>query len=396
MTSTPLSNLFSKEIIDLVPKVTAWRHHLHAHPETAYEEVETAKYIVERLEAMGLKTVSGLGKTGVVATLKKGTSDRVIGLRADIDALDIPEANSFAYVSQTPGKMHGCGHDGHTAMLLGAAQYLVDYGEFDGTIHFIFQPAEENEGGAKAMIDDGLFDQFPVDTVYGMHNWPGLPLGTAALRTGPFMGAFDQFEITLLGKGAHAAMPHQGNDVLLAGGQLITALQSIPSRSIHPLDAAVVSVTQMHGGDTWNVLPENVVLRGTARSFTADVQDTIERRMTEIAHGIAAAFGITAEVRYDRRYPATVNNDEQTTFCTEILQDILGADAVDTDPQPTMGAEDFAFMLQKVPGCYIWLGTSTCENTPPLHNPAYDFNDAAIPYGLMYWKTLAERALPAE
>jgi len=382
------------EISALVPEMTKWRHHLHAHPETAFEEVSTAQFITDRLREFGLNPVTGLGKTGVVASLKRGTSNRSIGLRADIDALDIPEANGFAHTSTIPGKMHGCGHDGHTTMLLGAAKYLTEHGDFDGTIHFVFQPAEENEGGGKAMLDDGLLTQFPMEAVYGMHNWPTLPLGNAALRKGPLMGAFDLFEITLSGKGAHAAMPHQGKDTLLAAGHLITALQSIASRSIHPLEAVVVSVTQMHGGDTWNVLPETAVLRGTVRTFTKDVQDTTEARMTQIADGIAATFGIKASVSYDRRYPATVNDPEHAEFCAQILQNILGMDAVDTDTQPTMGAEDFAFLLQEVPGCYVWLGTGVGDATPGLHNPSYDFNDAALPIGATYWSQLAMAALP--
>ncbi len=382
------------DLAPLVPEMTAWRHHLHAHPETAFAEVETARFIAERLRAFGLEPHLGLAKTGVVATLKLGTSNRAIGLRADIDALDIPEANAFAHASKIPGKMHACGHDGHTAMLLGAAKHLASEGGFDGTVHFIFQPAEENEGGGRAMVEDGLFDAFPMEAVYGMHNWPYLPFGAAAVAPGPMMASFDVFEIALAGRGTHAAMPHKGDDVLLAAGELIVALQSIPSRLVDPLDPVVVSVTQIHGGDTWNVLPGSAVLRGTVRAFSAAVQDAVESAMTRIARATAEIHGATAEVRYERRYPATLNDPREAAFCAEVLGGLLGADQVDAAPRPNMGAEDFAFLLAKKPGAYVWLGTGTPQGSAPLHNPAYDFNDAALPVGAAYWVNLVRAALP--
>ncbi|SBW11374.1 Hippurate hydrolase [uncultured Alphaproteobacteria bacterium] len=378
----------------LTAEMTAWRRHLHAHPETAFEEVETARFVADRLREFGLDPHLGLAKTGVVATLKRGSSNRAIGLRADIDALDIPEANTFGHASKTPGKMHACGHDGHTAMLLGAAKRLTTEGGFDGTVHFIFQPAEENEGGGRAMVEDGLFDAFPMDAVYGMHNWPALPLGTVAVAPGPMMASFDVFEIVLSGRGTHAAMPHLGDDVLLAAGQLITALQSISSRTVDPLDAVVVSVTQMHGGDTWNVLPAAATLRGTVRAFSSAVQDTVEATMRRIAEGIAAAHGATATLRYERRYPATINDPKEAAFCAGVLEGLFGADNLDTAPRPVMGAEDFAFLLAKKPGAYVWLGAGRPEGSPPLHNPAYDFNDAALPRGADYWVRLTRAALP--
>ena len=378
----------------LTAEMTAWRHHLHAHPETAFAEVETARFIAERLRAFGLEPQLGLAKTGVVATLRSGSSNRAIGLRADIDALDILEANAFDYASKTPGKMHACGHDGHTAMLLGAAKRLAAEGGFDGIVHFIFQPAEENEGGGKAMVEDGLFESFPMEAVYGMHNWPALPLGKVAVAPGPMMASFDVFEIALSGRGTHAAMPHLGDDVLLAAGQLIGALQSISARTVDPLDSVVVSVTQMHGGDTWNVLPATATLRGTVRAFSAAVQDTAEAAMRRIAEGIAAAYGIAAAVRYERRYPATINDPREAAFCAEVLEGQFGAENLDTAPRPVMGAEDFAFLLAKKPGAYIWLGAGRPEGSAPLHNPAYDFNDAALPLGADYWVRLARAALP--
>ena len=377
-----------------VPEMTAWRHHLHAHPETAFEEVETARFVAERLAEFGLEPQVGLAKTGVVATLRRGTSNRAIGLRADIDALDIPEANSFDHASKTPGKMHACGHDGHTAMLLGAAKYLAERGGFDGTIHFIFQPAEENEGGGRVMVEEGLFDKFPMDAVYGMHNWPMMPLGQAATKGGPLQASYDIFEITLTGRGTHAAMPQLGDDVLLAAGHLITALQSISSRAVDPLDAVVVSVTQMHGGDTWNVLPGTVVLRGTVRAFAEATQTTAEAKMRQISAGVAATFGLAAKVHYERRYPATINDPKEAEFCAEVLAGLVGTDNLDTAPKSVMGAEDFAFLLAKKPGAYVWLGTATPETTAMLHNPGFDFNDAALPIGAAYWVRLAEAALP--
>ncbi|MFO1307514.1 MAG: M20 aminoacylase family protein [Burkholderiales bacterium] len=388
--------------MNLVPEAAAldgelrgWRHHLHAHPETAFEEKATAAFVAERLREMGLEVHTGLAGTGVVGVLRRGTSRASIGLRADLDALHIHERSGVPHASRHEGRMHACGHDGHTTMLLGAAKALAQRSRIDGTVHFVFQPAEENEGGGRVMVEEGLFDRFPMRAIYGMHNWPSAPVGTMAMRAGPLMGAFDVFEIVATGKGAHAAMAYQGKDPMLFASHAIGALQTIVSRNLHPLDAGVVSVTQVHAGDTWNVIPDQVVLRGTVRSFERDVQDTIERRMRTIVDGIAATFEMSATLRYERRYPATVNTDVETGHAIAAASAVVGRDRVDTDPVPSMGSEDFAFMLQAKPGCYVWLGTGTGPDTPSLHNPRYDFNDDALAIGTSYWITLAEQQLPA-
>jgi len=339
---------------------------------------------------------TGLAGTGVVGVLRNGASDAAIGMRADLDALHIHEQSGVPHASRHDGKMHACGHDGHTTMLLGAARALAQRRNFAGTAYFIFQPAEENEGGGRVMVAEGLFDRFPMQAVYGMHNWPEQPLGTIALREGPLMGAYDVFEIVATGRGAHAAMPHLGRDPMPFAAHVINALQTIVARNIHPLEAGVVSVTQVHGGDTWNVIPQEVVLRGTARSFVPAVQDTIERRLSEIVNGLAATFDVTATVRYERRYPATVNTPAETRHALAAATALLGVDRVDTNPTPSMGSEDFAFMLQAKPGCYVWLGGSRGPGTPNLHNPHYDFNDDALAVGASYWVTLAEQQLPVQ
>jgi hippurate hydrolase len=388
--------------VNLVPEAAAldtelrgWRHHLHAHPETAFEEKATSAFVAERLRELGLEVHTGLAGTGVVGVLRHGSSTRAIGLRADLDALHIHEQSGVPHASKHEGRMHACGHDGHTTMLLGAAKALSQRRRIDGSVVFIFQPAEENEGGGRVMVEQGLFERFPVGAVYGMHNWPTLPVGRFAMRTGPLMGAFDIFEIVATGKGAHAAMPNLGRDPMLFASHAIGALQSIVSRNLHPLQAGVVSVTQVHAGDTWNVIPNEVVLRGTVRSFERDVQDTIERRMRGIVEGIASTFEMTATLRYERRYPATVNSPAETAHAIAAASAVVGKDRVDTDPMPNMASEDFAFMLQAKPGCYVWLGTQRGADTPGLHNPRYDFNDDALAVGTSYWVTLAEQQLPA-
>ena len=375
--------------------MTAWRQDIHKHPETAFEEVRTADIVAEKLESFGIEVHRGLARTGVVGVLRAGTSGRAIGLRADMDALDVHETNTFAHSSTVAGKMHACGHDGHTVMLLGAAKYLAETRNFDGTVYFIFQPAEENEGGGRVMVEEGLFEKFPMRAVYGMHNWPLLPAGTFAMRVGPLMGAFDIFEIIATGKGAHAAMPNTGKDPMLFAAHAIGALQTIVARNLHPLDAGVVSVTQVHGGDTWNVIPQEVVLRGTVRSFSPAVQDLIEKRMRAIVAGAAAMFDMSATVRYERRYPATVNAAEETRHAIAAASAVVGTRNVDTDPQPNMGSEDFAFMLQAKPGCYVWLGAGRGPETPNVHNPHYDFNDDVLAIGASYWVTLARQQLAA-
>lgn len=382
------------EVAELVADMRGWRHHIHAHPETAFEEDETSAYVAERLASFGLTVHRGLAKTGVVGALSNGAGKAAIGLRADLDALHIHEQSGVPHASLREGRMHACGHDGHTTMLLGAAQAMARRRNFDGTVYFIFQPAEENEGGGRLMVQEGLFERFPMKAVYGMHNWPELPMGRIALREGPLMGAYDIFEIVATGRGAHAAMPHLGRDPMPFAAHVINALQTIVARNLHPLESGVVSVTQVHGGDTWNVIPQEVVLRGTVRTFDANVQATIERRMGEIVAGIAATFEMSARLRYERRYPATVNARDETRHALAAASALLGADQVDTDPMPSMGSEDFAFMLQNKPGCYIWLGGGRGPDTPNLHNPRYDFNDDVLPIGASYWVTLAEQQLP--
>ncbi len=384
------------EIAALDADMRAWRHHLHAHPETAFEETATSAFVADRLRAFGLEVHTGLAGTGVVGVLRHGDGAAAIGLRADLDALHIHEQSGVAHASTHAGRMHACGHDGHTTMLLGAAHAMAQRRNFAGTAYFIFQPAEENEGGGRVMVAEGLFDRFPMQAVYGMHNWPELPLGTIALREGPLMGAYDVFEVVATGRGAHAAMPHLGRDPMPFAAHLVNALQTIVARNLHPLEAGVVSVTQVHGGDTWNVIPQEVALRGTVRSFLPAVQDLMERRMGEIVAGLAATFDVTATLRYERRYPATINTPAETRHALAAATALLGADRVDTDPTPSMGSEDFAFMLQAKPGCYVWLGGSRGPGTPNLHNPHYDFNDDALAIGASYWVTLAEQQLPAQ
>ncbi len=379
------------EIAALVADMKSWRHHLHAHPETAFEETATSAFVADKLRSFGLEVHTGLAKTGLVAVLHGTGSGNSIGLRADLDALHVQERTGASYASRNEGRMHACGHDGHTAMLLGAAAALARKKTLAGTVYFIFQPAEENEGGGRVMVEEGLFDRFPMRAVYGMHNWPRKPLGTFAMRVGPLMGAYDVFEIIVTGKGAHAAMAYTGKDPMLFAAHTINALQTIVARNLHPLDAGVVSVTQVHGGDTWNVIPQEVVLRGTVRTFKREVQDLIEERMKGIVAGVAATFDMTATLRYERRYPATVNAATETGHAIAAAAAVVGAEHVDTDPTPEMGSEDFAFMLQEKPGCYVWLGAGTGPDTPNIHSPHYDFNDDALSIGASYWVTLAEQ-----
>ena len=382
------------EVEALRPQMREWRHHLHAHPETAFEETQTAAYVADKLKSFGIEVHTGLAKTGVVGVLRQGHGDRAIGLRADLDALHIQEATGAPHASRHAGRMHACGHDGHTAMLLGAAKAMCERRRFDGTVYFIFQPAEENEGGGRVMVEEGLFDRFPMESVYGLHNWPLRPLGTFATRVGPLMGAYDIFEIVATGKGAHAALPYLAKDPMLFAAHLVNALQTIVARNLHPQDAGVVSVTQIHGGETWNIIPEQVVVRGTVRTFRKSVQDLIESRLRAIVAGVAATFDMGATVRYERRYPATVNTAAETEHAVRAMQAVVGDAHVDTDPVPEMGSEDFAFMLEAKRGCYVWMGTSEGERTVHVHNPRYDFNDAALPIGASYWVTLAEQQLP--
>ncbi|MEK9795586.1 MAG: M20 aminoacylase family protein [Alphaproteobacteria bacterium] len=376
--------------------LTEWRRDLHAHPELAFEEERTAALVAERLQSFGIEVETGIAKTGVVGKLKAGTGNRAIALRADMDALPMQEGNDFAHASSVPGKMHGCGHDGHTTMLLGAAKYLAETKDFDGTVYFIFQPAEEGAGGAEVMVREGLFDRFPVEAVYGMHNWPGMPVGRIGASAGPMMAAFDTFDLYIRGKGGHGAMPHQAVDSVLVACELVGALQSIASRNTDPVDALVVTVTQIHGGDAYNIIPGEVHLAGTVRSFREEVRDSVAPAMKRIADGICAAYGATAELRYDKLYPATVNSVEETEQAVAAAAAVVGADAIDRSPVPSMGAEDFAYMLCEKPGSYIWVGNGDVEGGCMLHNPGYDFNDEIIPIGVSYWAELVEMALPAE
>jgi amidohydrolase len=380
-------------------QLASWRRDLHAHPQTAFEETYASEFIGAKLRDFGIGVHTGMAKTGVVGTLVGAGSatgtPRAIALRADIDALDIHEQNDLPYKSRFPGKMHACGHDGHTTMLLAAAKYLAETRRFAGTVHFIFQPAEENEGGGRVMVEEGLFDRFPVEAVFGLHNWPGMAIGEFAVANGPAMAAFDVFEIAVTGRGTHAAMPHAGVDPIVVGSQIVSALQTIASRETDPLDQIVVSVTQFHAGDTWNVIPERATLRGTVRTFRETTRARAEKSLDRIATGIAAAHGAQAKLRYERRYPATVNTPRETEWAASTAVDVVGNEHVARDAPPCMGSEDFAYMLQVRPGCYIWAGNGSAENGRLLHSPHYDFNDDLLPVGASYWVRLVERLLPS-
>ena len=374
----------------LVPRIAAFRRDIHAHPELAFAENRTAAKVVDQLAALGLQVERGVARTGVVATLRAGKGSGMIALRADLDALPLAELNHFEHRSRHPGVMHACGHDGHTAMLLGAAEALAASPQFDGTVVFIFQPAEEGEGGGRVMVEEGLFDRYPASMVFGLHNWPGLPAGTIAVTEGPVMASTDRFEITLTGCGGHAAMPHQATDTVLAGAALVQALQSLVSRNVDPQEAAVVSVTRFHAGFADNVLPENAALGGTVRSFRPELQDLLEAGMRRICHGIELAHGVEIALQYHRGYPPTINDASVGALCRDVVRR-LGNELVAA--KPSMGAEDFAFLSSVVPGCYVWLGNGPGEGGCMLHSPHYDFNDAIIPTGIAYWVALAERIL---
>src|SRR5712671_2044526 len=381
-------------IADFLAEMTEWRHRIHAHPETAFEEDDTASLVAGLLESFGISVDRGVARTGVIGTLKGSVaSGRAVALRADMDALPIQEKNGFPHASQHEGRMHACGHDGHTSMLLGAAKCLAETRNFAGTIHFIFQPAEENEGGARLMVEEGVLERYRVEAVYGMHNWPGLPTGQFAIRPGAMMAAFDIFEITIAGRGAHAAMPHLGIDPVVAAAQIVTGLQTIASRNIHPLDGAVVSVTQIHGGDTWNVIPDEVVLRGTTRSFSPAVRDALEPAIRRIVEGTCASLGAGLTMRYERRYPPTVNSALEAELAAATAAALVGGDNVRRDLLPSMAAEDFAWFLEQRPGAYIWIGNGAGADQAMLHNPHYDFNDEILALGASYWARLAESVL---
>ena len=374
-------------------ELTQWRRDLHQHPETAFEETRTAELVAQRLAGFGIAVDRGLAGTGVVGTLKLGAGSRAIGLRADMDALPMQELNGFAHRSVNAGKMHACGHDGHVTMLLGAARVLAAEGGFEGTVHFIFQPAEELGGGGRRMVEEGLFRKFPVESVYGLHNMPGIPAGQFATRSGPVMAAADELEILVRGTGGHAAFPHRAADPILAGAHVVTALQSIVSRNTDPLDSAVVSMTMFHGGEVGNVIPGHAKLSGSVRTFKREVQDRVIADIERIATCTAQAFGATAEVDYRRGYPPTVNTAKETEFAVAVASGIGPASA---EMPPMMGAEDFSFMLQARPGCFMFIGNGEGPaGGCMVHNPNYDFNDAILPAGVRYWVELARAARPA-
>ncbi|AZY50220.1 M20 aminoacylase family protein [Bordetella avium] len=385
-------------------EIAGLRRDIHAHPELAYQEFRTADLVAQRLQEWGIEIDRGLGGTGVVGIIKgKLPGTRALGLRADMDALPMQEVNTFSHASKHTGKMHACGHDGHTAMLLGAARYLSQHRDFAGTVYVIFQPAEEGGGGAKRMIDDGLFTRFPMDAVFGMHNWPGMKAGQFGVTAGPIMASASEFSIRITGKGAHAAMPHLGVDPVMTAVQLAQSLQTIITRNRPPLEAAVLSITQIHSGSADNVVPNDAEMRGTVRTFTTETLDLIERRMEEISLHTCAALNCDVIFEFKRNYPPTVNHPAETAFAVEVMRDIVGADNVFDKVTPTMGAEDFAFMLQEKPGCYVWIGNGSGDHRDAghgagpcmLHNGSYDFNDALIPLGATYWSQLALKWLAA-
>lgn len=374
-------------------RLTAIRRDIHAHPELAFAERRTAELVATHLESLGVEVHRGIGRTGVVGTIRGGRGLRAIGLRADMDALPMHERNTFAHHSRHPGCMHACGHDGHTTMLLAAAEVLAARRDFDGVVHLVFQPAEEGEAGARAMIEDGLFERFPMEAIFGLHNWPGIAAGHFAVHTGAVMACADRFDVEVRGRGCHAAMPHLGNDPVVAAAALVQAIQTITARTLDPLDPAVVSTTMFHAGEAYNVIPDRAQLSGTVRAFSDAVQQRIEARLRELCDGIAAAHGVEITLAYRRGYPPTVNTAAEAALCAEVARALVGADNVVTDARPSMGAEDFAFFLQHKPGCYVWLGNGPGEGGCTLHNPHYDFNDDIIPTGGAYWVELVRRIL---
>ncbi|MDO8718927.1 MAG: M20 aminoacylase family protein [Polaromonas sp.] len=384
-------------IVAQAATLAAVRRDIHAYPELGFEEVRTADLVAQKLTEWGIPVHRGLGTTGVVGIVKGGSSSRAIGLRADMDALPMQEFNTFAHASQHAGKMHACGHDGHVAMLLAAAQYLASNRNFDGTVYLIFQPAEEKGGGAREMMRDGLFEKFPMQAVYGMHNWPGMPAGSFAVSPGPVMASSNEFKITIRGKGGHAALPHNGLDPVPVACQMVQAFQTIISRNMKPIDAGVISVTMIHAGEATNVIPDSCELQGTVRTFTMEVLDLIEQRMKGVAEHTCAAFGVECEFEFVRKYPPTINAAPEAAFARQVMAGIVGQDNVLVQ-EPTMGAEDFAFMLQAKPGAYCFIGNGEGSHREighgggpcMLHNPSYDFNDALIPLGASYWVRLAE------
>ncbi|MFC6791975.1 M20 aminoacylase family protein [Methylobacterium komagatae] len=379
---------------DTVERMVAWRRDLHAHPELAFQETRTAEFVARELAACGFAVKTGIGRTGVVGTLARGGGP-ALGLRADMDALPIREATGLPYASTNPGVMHACGHDGHVTMLLGAARHLASRSDLAGTLHVIFQPAEECEGGGKAMVEDGLFRDFPCDAVFGLHNWPGLPVGTFATRTGPIMASLDTFEITVIGYGTHAAMPERGTDPLVITAELVLALQTVVSRRIAPTEPAVLSVTQIHGGEAYNVIPDRAVIRGTVRCLDEGLRARIADHIRALARGIAETHGAKAEIVYTHGYPATINAADPARFAFDAAAEVAGITERRSEITPSMGSEDFSYMLNECPGAYVWLGADGAKPSAPLHNPAYDFNDEILPVGAAWWASLTRRFLAA-
>lgn len=377
-------------------EMTRWRRDFHQHPEIAFEEVRTSGIVAEKLESWGIEVHKGIAKTGVVGVIKGrdgGASGKSIGLRADMDALPMQEENDFEHRSTVDGKFHGCGHDGHTTMLLGAAKYLAETRNFDGTVHLIFQPAEEGAGGGKVMVEEGLFDRFPCDEVYGMHNWPDLPAGSVGVRPGPIMAASDLFEAVIEGRGGHAAMPHYSIDPVIIATQIVQAFQPLVARTVDPLDNAVISVTQIHAGSANNVIPENARISGTVRTFKPETRDHLEREMGRLVEMIAEANGGKGTLTYHRGYPATVNHENETEIARHISAKVVGEDRIITDVSPVMGGEDFSFMLNERPGAYLFLGQAGGPSACKVHNPRYDFNDEILPIGASLFSTLVEERL---
>jgi len=374
--------------------LTSWRRDIHAHPELGFEEHRTSNLVAEKLAQFGYEVFRGIGRTGVVGRLRAGTSSRSIGLRADMDALPIEERTNLAYSSRHDGRMHACGHDGHTTMLLGAARYLAETRNFDGTVHLIFQPAEEGLGGGKAMVKDGLFERFPCDTIFGMHNRPGLAVGKFQIRTGPMMAGGAYFDIAITGKGAHGARPESGIDPVIVASHITMALQTVVSRNVRPLDTAVLSVTQIHAGDAYNVIPEQAFIRGTVRAFDANIMALIEQNMGRIASGVASGFGATAELDFRALFPPLVNDAAEAEFIADTAAGLVGGENVNRNGNPVMASEDFSYMLNQWPGAYIQIGNGDAVGGCEVHNPGYDFNDAALPFGASLFVRLVERKLP--
>ena len=383
-----------KEINKFHDEMTKWRRDIHQHPELGYEEIRTSDFVAAKLKEFGIEVHQGLAKTGVVGTIRNGHGPS-IGLRADIDALPLEEKNTFKHASTNPGKMHACGHDGHTTMLLGAAKYLAVSKNFKGTVNFIFQPAEEGGAGGERMLQEGLFEKFPVDSVYGLHNWPGMEPGYFGVGAGPIMAAADVFDLTVNGRGGHAALPDQCVDPIVAASQIVSALQTIPSRNTHPVDSVVISVTQIHAGDTHNIIPDSARMHGTVRTFSEETRNEMPSSILRVAEGVCSAFGATCELDYMQCYPATINSVPETEISAKAVIDLVGEEKIIRNPTPSMGSEDFSYMLQARPGCYVLLGIGSGKGIGGclLHSSRYDFNDEVLPIGASYWVTLVENEL---